>query len=171
MQQTFTIDPTHSRVSFTFDHLGFSHPLVQLEQIKGTLVVDQSDWTKSSVSVTMPLAGLHTGTDKLDEHLRSADFFDVGKFPNVTFKSAKVTKTGTDTLDITGDLSAHGITRPVTLHTRVNRIGENKLTSSQTAGFEADAVLKRSEFGMDEFVPAILDEVPVHITLSADLAK
>ncbi|MGH8427876.1 MAG: YceI family protein [Gammaproteobacteria bacterium] len=171
MPQTFAVDPAHTRVSFTFNHFGFSNPLVQLEQIKGTLVVDQADWSKSSVNVTMPLAGLHTGTEKLDEHLKSADFFDAIKFPDVTFKSVKVTKTSTDTLDIAGNLTAHGVTQPVTLHTRINKIGENKMINSQTAGFEADAVLKRSDFGMSNYVPMISDEVPVHLTLSADLVK
>lgn len=171
MPQIFTVDPTHSRVSFTFNHLGFSNPLVQLGQISGTLIVDQVDWTRSSVNVTMPLAGLHTGTDKFDAHLKSADFFDFAKFPDLTFKSTKVTKIDVDTLTIAGDLTAHGITRPVTLHTHVNKIGENALISTQTAGFDADAELKRSDFGMDKFLPAINDVVPVHITLSADLAK
>ena len=171
MRQIFTIDPAHSRVSFTFNHLGFSNPLVQLEQIEGTVVVDQADWAESSVEVTMPLAGLHTGTIKFDEHLRSADFFDAAKFPDVTFKSAKITKPGADTLNITGDLTIRGVTQSVTLHARVNKIGENQFVASQTAGFDADAVLKRSDFGMGKYIPAIRDEVPVHITLSADLAK
>lgn len=171
MSQTFTIDPAHTRVSFTFNHFGFSNPLVQFEQIKGTLVLDQADWSKSSVNVTMPLAGLHTGTEKFDEHLKSADFFDAAKFPDIMFKSVKVTETGTDALDITGELTAHGITQPVTLHARINKIGENQMIKSQTAGFEADATLNRTDFDMGAYVPAIADKVAVHITLSADLVK
>lgn len=169
--QTFNIDPNHTQVSFTYNHFGFSNPTGRLEDIKGTVVVDQADWAKSSVSVTMPLNGLHTGVPKLDEHLKTPDFFDAAKFPDVTFKSTKVTKTGAGTLDIAGDLTAHGVTRPVTLHARINKIGENKMIGSQTAGFDADATLKRSEFGLKMYVPAVSDEVHVHITVSADLAK
>ncbi|MGE5167372.1 MAG: YceI family protein [Deltaproteobacteria bacterium] len=169
--QTFTIDPNHTQVSFTYDHFGFSNPTGRLEDIKGTLVVDQADWAKSSVEVTMPLSGLHTGVPKLDEHLKTPDFFDAAKFPDVTFKSTKVTKTGAGKLDIAGDLTVHGVTKPVTLHAHVNKIGENKMIGSQSAGFDADTMLKRSEFGMSKYVPAVSDEVHIHITVSADAAK
>ena len=169
--QTFTIDPNHTQVSFTYSHFGFSNPSGRLEDIKGTVVVDQADWGKSAVNVTMPLSGLHTGVPKLDEHLKTPDFFDAAKFPDVTFKSTQVTKTGADTLDIAGELTAHGVTKPVTLHARVNKIGENKMIASSTAGFDADTTLKRSEFGIAKYAPMVSDEVHVHITLSADLAK
>lgn len=169
--QTFTIDPMHTQVTFTYNHFGFSNPAGRLEDVKGTVVVDQADWAKSSVNVTMPLSGLHTGVPKLDEHLKTPDFFDAAKFPDVTFKSIKVSKTGAETLDIAGDLTVHGVTKPVTLHARVNKIGENKMIGSQTAGFDADATLKRSEFGVDKYAPMVSDEVHIHITLSADAAK
>lgn len=169
--QTFNIDPNHTQVSFTYNHFGFSNPTGRMEDIKGTVVVDQADWGKSSVQVTMPLAGLHTGVPALDEHLKKPDFFDAAKYPDITFKSTHVTKTGAETLDIAGDLTVHGITKPVTLHARVNKIGENKMIASQTAGFDADTTLKRSEFGVRMYVPAVSDEVKIHITLSADLAK
>ncbi len=169
--QTFTIDPNHTQVSFTYSHFGFSNPTGRLEDIKGTLVVDQADWGKSSVSVSMPLSGLHTGVPKLDEHLKTADFFDAAKFPVVTFKSTKVTKTGADTLDIAGELTVHGVTKPVTLHAHINKIGENTMIASESAGFDADTTLKRSEFGMAKYVPMVSDEVHIHITLSADAAK
>ncbi|HSM99832.1 MAG TPA: YceI family protein [Rudaea sp.] len=169
--QTFNIDPNHTQVSFTYNHFGFSNPTGRLEDIKGKLVVDQDDWGKSSVSVTMPLSGLHTGVPKLDEHLKTPDFFDAAKYPDVIFKSTKVSKTGADTLDIAGDLTVHGVTKPVTLHARVNKIGENKMIGSQSAGFDADTTLKRSDFGLKMYVPAVSDEVHIHITVSADLAK
>lgn len=169
--QTFTIDPNHTQVSFTYSHFGFSNPTGRLEDIKGKVVVDQADWAKSSVEVTMPLSGLHTGVAALDEHLKKPDFFDAAKFPDITFKSTKVAKTGAETLDITGELAVHGVTKPVTLHARINKIGENAMISSTTAGFDADATLKRSDYGLKMYVPAVSDEVHIHITLSADLAK
>lgn len=169
--QTFTIDAHHTQVSFTYSHFGFSNPTGRLEDIKGTVVVDQADWAKSSVEVTLPLSGLHTGVAALDEHLKKPDFFDAAKYPDITFKSTKVAKTGEKTFDISGDLTVHGVTKPVTLHARINKIGENKMIASQTAGFDADTTLKRSDFGMGAYAPAVSDEVHVHITLSADLAK
>jgi len=169
--QKFEIDGKHTQVSFTYDHLGFSNPTGRLEQIKGAIELDQADWSKSSVAVTMPLAGLHTGVDKLDTHLKSSDFFDAEKNPEITFKSTKVEKTGADTLKVVGDLTAHGVTKSVTLSVKVNKIGDNAMMKTQTAGFEADTSFKRSEFGVAGYVPAVSDEVKVHITVSADLAK
>jgi polyisoprenoid-binding protein YceI len=169
--QKFEIDNKHTQVSFTYDHLGFSNPTSRLEQIKGTLELDQKDWNKSSVSVTMPLAGLHTGVEALDKDLKSANFFDAEKNPDITFKSTKVEKTGEKTLKVTGDLTAHGVTKPVTLEVKLNKIGDNPMKKIPTAGFDADTSFKRSEFGVAAYVPAVSDEVKVHITVSADQAK
>jgi len=169
--QKFNIDNNHTQVSFTYDHFGFSNPTARLEQIKGSIELNQKDWGKSSVIVTMPLAGLHTGVEKLDTHLKSADFFDAEKNPDITFKSTKVEKTGEQSLKVTGDLTAHGVTKPVTLDVKINKIGENKMMQTQTAGFDADTSLKRSDWGVGAYVPGVSDEVKVHITVSADLAK
>lgn len=167
----FTIDPMHTQVTFTYNHFGFSNPSGRLEQIKGELDLDAADLSKSSVSVVMPLAGLHTGVDKLDEHLKTADFFDAAKYPQITFKSTKVEKAGNDGLKLSGDLGIHGVTKPVTLGAKINKIGDNPMIKSQSAGFDADIILKRSDFGITKYVPLVSDEVHVHITLSADLAK
>jgi polyisoprenoid-binding protein YceI len=169
--QKFEIDNDHTQVSFTYDHFGFSSPTSRLEQIKGTLELDQADWGKSSVTVTMPLAGLHSGVEKLDKDLLSEKFFDAAKFPDVTFKSTKVEKTGDQRLKVSGDLTAHGVTKPVTLDVKLNKIGDNKMKNTTTAGFDADTSFKRSDFGVAAYAPAVSDEVKVHITVSADLAK
>jgi polyisoprenoid-binding protein YceI len=169
--QTYEIDPGHTQVSFTYNHFGFSNPTGRLEQIKGELNLDTADLSKSSVSVTLPLDGLHTGVPKLDEHLKTADFFDAAKYPDITFKSTKVEKTGADTLAVTGDLTVHGVTKPETLAVKVNKIGDNPMIASKSAGFDADVTFKRSDFGVNKYVPAVSDDVHVHITLSADLPK
>ena len=169
--QKFNIDNNHTQVTFTYDHFGFSNPSARLEQIKGSIELNQQDWSKSSVVVTMPLAGLHTGVEKLDAHLKSADFFDAQKNPDITFKSTKVEKAGSNTLKVTGDLTAHGVTKPAVLDVKINKIGENKMMQTTTAGFDADATIKRSDWGVGAYVPNVSDEVKIHITVSADLAK
>jgi len=169
--QKFDIDNAHTQASFTYDHFGFSNPTGRLETIKGSIELNQQDWSKSSVTVTLPLSGLHTGVEKLDAHLKSADFFDAEKNPDITFKSTKVEKTGENALKVTGDLTAHGVTKPVTLNVTVNKIGENKMMQTQTAGFDADATIKRSDWGVGAYVPAVSDEVKIHLTVSANLAK
>ena len=169
--QKFNIDNNHTQVTFTYDHFGFSNPSARLEQIKGSIELNQQDWSKSSVVVTMPLAGLHTGVEKLDAHLKSAVFFDAQKNPDITFKSTKVEKAGSNTLKVTGDLTAHGVTKPAVLDVKINKIGENKMMQTTTAGFDADATIKRSDWGVGAYVPNVSDEVKIHITVSADLAK
>jgi len=169
--QKYDIDTGHTQVQFTWNHFGFSNPSAMLEKISGDFELDTADLTKSTVSVTLPLDGLHTGVPKLDEHLKSADFFDAAKFPNITFKSTKVEKAGTDALKVTGDLSVHGVTKPVTLAVKVNKIGDNPMMKSASAGFDADVTIKRAEFGVDKYIPNVGDDIKVHITLDSHLAK
>lgn len=169
--QKYDIDNGHTFVTFGWDHFGFSKPSARLEKIEGSLMLDKADITKSSVTVKMPLEGLHTGVAKLDEHLKSADFFDAAKYPDVTFKSTKVEKVGTDGLKISGDLTVHGVTKPVVLNAKINKIGDNPMMKVASAGFDADTVLKRSDFGVSLYVPNVSDEIPVHITLDSHLAK
>jgi polyisoprenoid-binding protein YceI len=167
----YDIDPTHTQVIFRWNHFGFSKPSAMLEKIDGTFLLDTTDLAKSSIEVTLPLEGLHTGVPKLDEHLKSADFFDAAKFPNITFKSTHVTPHGTDRLEVIGDLTVHGVTRPVKLDVHVNKIGENPMLNLPSAGFDAKATLKRSEFGLGAYVPNVSDEIEVWITLDSHRAK
>ncbi|WP_347261085.1 YceI family protein [Rudaea sp.] len=169
----YDIDPTHSNVTFGWNHFGFSNPTARLKTIEGSVLLDQADLTKSSVSVTLPLEGLDTGVPKLDEHLKTADFLDAAKYPTITFKSTKVEKVGDNGLKITGDLNVHGVTKPVTLNAKVNKIGlfEMGPYEAQAAGFDAETVIKRSDFGVSKYEPAVSDEIAVRITLDAKQAK
>ena len=169
--QTYNIDAAHTVVTFGWNHFGFSNPSARLEKVEGALQLNQADITKSSVSVTMPLDGLHTGVEKLDAHLKTDEFFDAAKYPTITFKSTKVEKVGAEGLKITGDLTVHGVTKSVTLNGKINKIGDNPMMKVASAGFDADVVLKRSDFGVTKYVPAVSDEIPVHITLDSHLAK
>jgi polyisoprenoid-binding protein YceI len=169
--QKYDIDQNHTYVSFTWNHFGFSNPVATLEQFSGDFQLDTADLTKSSIAVTFPLEGLHTGKTKLDSDLKAPDFFDAAKFPEITFKSTKVEKVGADGLKITGDLTIRGVTKPVVLTGKVNKIGDNPMGKGPSAGFDADATLKRSDFGITKLVPAVSDEIKVHISLDSHLAK
>ena len=169
--QKYDIDPGHTQITFGWNHLGFSNNSGNLEKISGTFQLDIADLTKSSVEVTLPLEGLHTGVAKLDEHLKSPDFFDAAKFPTATFKSSKVETAGPGKLKVSGDLSIHGVTKPVVLDVTVNRIGEHPMMKVASAGFDASATLRRSEFGMAGYVPAVSDEVRLQITMEAHQAR
>ncbi len=169
--QKYDIDPTHTQVIFSWNHFGFSNPSATLEKITGDFTLDTADLTKSSVSITLPLDGLHTGVPKLDEHMKSPDFFDAAKFPNITFKSTKIDKAGANGLKVTGDLTIHGVTKPATLDVKVNKIGDNPMMKKASAGFDATTTIKRSEFGVDKYVPNVSDEIPVRITFDSHAAQ
>lgn len=167
----YDIDPTHTQVQFTYNHMGFSNITGRFDEVKGEFLFDAADPTKSSVSITIPVASISTGVAKLDEHLLKADFFDATQFPTATFKSTGVTAAGEGKLAVAGDLTIHGVTRPVVLDVTINGIGEHPMRKLPAAGFDATATVKRSDFGVGAYVPAVGDEVTLSITVEATRAK
>jgi polyisoprenoid-binding protein YceI len=169
---TYTLESNYTQGVFRWNHLGFSHPAAQFSQGQGTLEFDRADPIKSSVMVTIPLASMTTGVPDLDDDFRSTDFFDTAKFPTATFKSTKVEKGAMpDQLKVTGDLSLHGVTKPVTLDVTVVKIGANPRSNLPTVGFEATTTLKRSDFGLGKYVPQVSDEIRMQIISQAVDAK
>jgi len=159
----YTFEPTHSQVNFSYMHLGLSQQTLQLRGVSGTLMLDAEDMTKSSVEATIDMNSIDTGVPKFDEHLKSADFFDTAKFPTATFKSTSVEKAGEGKLKVAGDLTLHGVTKPVVLDVTVNKIGEHPMAKKPAAGFNATTTVKRSDFDLGGYVPAVGDEVKISI--------
>jgi polyisoprenoid-binding protein YceI len=169
---TYTLEPDYTQGVFRWNHLGFSTPAAQFSQGVGTLEYDPADPAKSSVSVTIPLGSLYTGVPALDEDFRSADFFDTARFPTATFKSTKVEKLmAADRLQVTGELSLHGVTKPIVLDVMVVKVGTNPRSNLPTVGFDAKTTLKRSDFGLGKYVPQVGDEIQMHIISQAVDAK
>jgi len=112
---TWNIDSSHSRAGFSVKHLVISDVKGEFDKLSGKAQVDETDLSKSSVEVTIEAASISTRDEKRDAHLKSADFFDVAKFPTITFKSTKVEAGKDGALTVTGDLTMHGVTKPVTL--------------------------------------------------------
>ncbi|MDQ0009758.1 polyisoprenoid-binding protein YceI [Luteibacter jiangsuensis] len=164
---TYTLDPGHTMVLFSWNHFGFSNPTANLGQVQGTLVYDEKDPSKATVEATLPLSGLDSFVPKLDEHLKSADFLDAAKYPTVTFKSTKVVPAGKGKLKVTGDLTVHGVTKPVTLDVSLNKVGPHPMMKVQTVGFDATTTIKRSDFGVGAYVPNVSDEIKIRITTEA----
>lgn len=168
---TYQLDPTHTDVLFTWNHNGFCFPTGRAAISSGTLIYDAAKPTASQVQVELPLAELATHVPKLDEIVKSDKLFDVAKFPQATFRSTSVSTQGSGRLKITGDLTLHGVTRPVVLDATLNKLGEHPSRKVPTIGFNATAVIRRSEFGLDAFLPNIADEVQLRITTEAQGAK
>lgn len=160
---TYVVEPTHAKVLFAISHLGFSTYYGTFPKVDGTLVLDPADPAKSKVDIVIDVAAVDTSDDKLDAHLRAPDFFDTEKFPTATFKSTKIERTGDTTARITGDLTLKGVTKPVTLDATFNQAGPNFINKVYSIGFDAETTIKRSEWGITTFVPAVGDEVKLRI--------
>ena len=119
------------------------------------------------MTVTIPVDSIDTGVAKLDAHLKSPDFFDAAKFPMATFKSTRVERAGEHGLKVTGDLTLHGVTKPVVLDVVVNKIGPHPMAGRAAAGFDATATIKRSDFGISNYVPNVSDEIELSVSTEA----
>ena len=164
---TYTMDPAHTQVVAQWNHFGFSNPTIHFGQVDGTVTYDPENVEASSVQVTIPLSGMDSGVEAFNEHLRTADFFDIAQHPEVTFRSTSVKALGADRMRVTGDLTMHGITRPVDLAVTVNGVGTHAMTGQPAAGFDAEATILRSDFGLDMYAPTVSDEIKLRITTEA----
>lgn len=164
---TYDIDPNHTMVLAQWTHFGFSNPSANFGVSEGTIVYDDKAPSKSSVQVTMPLANMNSFVAKFDEHLRNSDFFDAAKFPVATFKSTSVKAKGKNKLEVTGNLTIKNITKPVKLDVTLNKRGENPMLKKQGIGFDATTTIKRSDFGVGAYAPAVSDNVKLRITTEA----
>ena len=165
----YQIDPTHTATVFSWSHFGFSTPSANFSDIQGTINVDNAKPSNSSVNVTIPLSSLNTNVKALDEHLKTADFFDAVKYPNITFKSTKVQPVGKNKYKITGDLTIKNVTKPVVLNAVLNKQGEHPMTKAQAIGFNATTSFDRSAFGVGAYVPNVGDKITVNITTEASV--
>ena len=163
----YDLDPNHTRIDFSWTHFGFSHPMGRFNRFEGDFRFDPADPTQSSVTVTIPVDSIDTGVAKLDAHLKTDEFFDVARYPTATFKSTRVERSGEHDLKVTGDLTLHGVTRPVVLDVVVNKIGQHPMAGRAAAGFDASATIRRSDFGISNYVPNVSDEIRLSISTEA----
>ena len=124
---TYQLDPAHTNVVASWNHLGFSNPVMHFGDAEGTLVYDAEDVGASSVTVTLPVAGLDGFTDAFNQHLLSAELFDAAKYPQITFASTRVEAAGEGKLKVTGDLTIKGVTREVVLDATLNGAGPHPM--------------------------------------------
>ena len=161
---SYSVEPNHTRVLFSVNHMGFSTYYGEFTKASGTLVLDPSKPDQSKLDVSVDSTSISTPSEKLTGELKSDAWLDSGKFPAITFKSTKVTKTGAETAKVTGDLTMHGVTKAVTLEVKFHGAGTNPLDKKYTTGFEVSGKIKRSDFGVKTYVPLIGDEVDLIIS-------
>lgn len=162
----FKVDPDHTNIVFIVNHLGYSRMIGQFQEFSGQFTFDDQAVENSSVELTIKTASVDTDQQARDDHLRSPDFFNAAEFPEMTFKSTKIEKTGEKTGKITGDLTLLGVSKPVTLDVTFNQKAPHPIPQYNgilTAGFSATTKLLRSDFGMKTFVPNIGDEIDIII--------
>lgn len=167
----YAIDPEHTEVRFTWDHLGMSRQGGRFVDVSGTLEFDEARPDASSLAVIIKVASLWTGVAALDSQLvKSREFFDAAKFPTITFKSAGVRQTSARTADVIGDLSINGVARPVVLNVTWNYAGAHPMakinpafSDQYVAGFSAQTQIRRSDWGLTRTVPFVSDEIQISI--------
>lgn len=161
---TYAVDPGHTQVGWKVSHMGFSNYYGSFSDVSGSLTLDPKNPAQSKLAIKIPVSSVATTSDKLTGELKSEQWLDASKFPDMTFVSTKVTPDGKDKATVAGNLTLHGVTKPVTLDVTLVGAGANPLNKKYTVGFEATGTLKRSEFGVKTYVPLIGDDL--HLTIA-----
>jgi polyisoprenoid-binding protein YceI len=164
----YVIDTAHSGVSFQISHLGLSYIQGRFDDFSGKFTIDTSEPTKSSFSMAIKTESVDTNNSKRDEHLRSPDFFNAKQFPALTFMSTSV-KGIEGGYEVTGDLTLHGETKPVTFSLKGGKMAEFPPKVTRTGFSSSQIVIKRSDFGVGKPMPVLGDEV--YITVSFEGTK
>jgi polyisoprenoid-binding protein YceI len=160
---TYKVDSYHTEVEFSLSHFGFTNYAGFLAGVTGSLELDPTHLTATKLDVTIPVQSIMTTVPKLTDELKGAQWFDTAQFPSATFTSTKVVSSSNGEATITGNLTLHGVTKPVVLHAHLIGAGVNPIDKAYTVGFEATTTIKRSEFGVSTYVPAIGDDVQLTI--------
>jgi polyisoprenoid-binding protein YceI len=164
MGGTYAVEPGHTQIVFKINHMGFSNYYGNFSGASGMLRLDPKNAAIDSLAVTVPVDSVSTTSTKLNEELKAPDWFDAGKYPTMSFRSHHVTVTAPGRALVEGELTLHGVTRPVTLEARLVGSGANPMSKVATVGFEVSGHIKRSDFGVTKYVPLVSDEVELMIS-------
>lgn len=164
--QTWVSDPAHSRLGFTISHLMISHVTGNFKQFEVKAITKKPDYTDAKIEVTAQIASINTDVEQRDNHLKSPDFFDAKQFTTLNFKSTNLTDVKGKSFKLKGDLTMHGITKPVVLELVFEGKVPNPVTKKDIAVFTLSGTLKRSDFGIGSKFPSAMvgDEVIINAT-------
>jgi len=161
--KTWQIDPNHSAAQFSVRHLGISTVRGAFTKVSGTAVYDPADVSKTSIDVTIDANSIDTRVENRDKDLRSPNFFDVAKYPTLTFKSKKVEAAGTGKLKITGDLTIHGVTKEVVLEVDGPTAPVQDPRGNSHVGASASTKINRNDYGVSGAPSVVGNEIPITI--------
>jgi len=167
-QDTWKADNAHSKVGFAITHLMISEVEGNFGEFDIQATADES-FSEPNFTVDIKTTSIDTDNDRRDDHLRSADFFDVEKHPSLTFKTTSFEKTGEKTFKLTGDLTMHGVTKPVTLEGKLNGIITDQRSQKLKAGLKLTGTVDRLAFGVGGDTPTLGDEV--NMTINLEMAQ
>jgi len=162
--ERFVLDETHAAVLFAVNHFGYARVFGRFDKVTGEFTVDRENAANSQVEVKIEATSLNTGVADRDRHLRGPDFFNVGEHPAITFKSTGVQFVNGTDMKVSGDLTILGVTKPVTIDMKLNKVGPN-FRKEMVAGVSGALKVKRSDFGMNYMAQGIGDEIEIWLEI------
>ena len=161
--QVWKSDPAHSKLSFSTVHMGISDVSGRFNKFEATINATQKDFSDASVELKVDVNSINTDVEQRDNHLKSPDFFDVAKFPDMSFKSNGITRIEGNKYQLTGELTLHGVTKPVSMVMEYRGTVQNPQSKKDVAGFQVTGTIRRSDFGIGSKFPAAMlsDEVQI----------
>lgn len=163
---TYTVEPTHTFARAEYLHMGLATAQIRFDKTSGTVKIDTAKKT-GSADITIDVNSISSGVEKFDQHLLSPELFDAAKFPTITFKSSNFKFEGEKLKSVVGDLTVHGVTKPVTLDVTQFACKEHPFSKKPACGADAVTTIKRSEFGVGYAVPLVADEVKLILQIEA----
>ena len=167
---TWSVDKAHAKLGFTITHLSVSDVDGSFKSFDITINTTKTDFSDAVVNMSADMASVNTENDKRDEHIKGADFFDVAKYPKMTFVSTSFKKASGSTYTVKGNLTMHGVTKPVTL-TAVARMGTNPMSKKEVAGFRISGDIKRTDFGISVATPTAMLSDNVKLIANTEFSK
>ena len=164
--QTYQIDPVHTSLVFRVKHMDTAYVYGRFNQVTGSITLDERNPARSSVTIEVDANSVFTANEQRDNHLRSPDFLNVRQFPTITFKSTEVRRVNANTVQVKGNLTMRGVTRPVTANVTLTGKGKNP-QGREIIGFETTFSIRRSEFGIRYGLPGLGDEVRIILSVEA----
>lgn len=160
---SYVLDPAHGKMTWSVDHMGFSTYVGQFTDVAANLDLNVRNPAASKLDASVRMDSVGTFSDGLDKHLKTADFFDTAKFPSAGFRATGIRLVDRDTAKISGNLTLRGVTRPIVIEADFNQAGINPADKQYSIGFDGDAKIKRSDFGINYGLPLLGDEVTLHL--------